>query len=511
MKKSLLTAILMLTLLLACSAGAMAATYTDTAGHWAENAIEKWSALEVIQGDQGLFRPDDGIRRGEMALIIDRVMKYGEVAENPFSDLPDTWYTEAVLKLNAAGVMLGAHGLARPEDGILREEAMVMIARAMGMDMMFADIEELPYGDAASISDWAYVAIAYLTAGGYITDSPEVFRPQEYITRAEVVTVFDNIVKKLWRVDGLYNASVQGNTLIANTKTMLINSDIDGHLIIAGGLTEKVILEKTNISGQIINKSGAEIITIPSGSLNSGNVLFRGEEYPALAAVPRNSYRAKDFYIASNNRLIYDSANGHSEAGVDVSEHQADIDWQRVAADGIEFAFIRLGYRGYTEGKISLDLLYQQNMAGAQSMGLDTGVYFFSQAISVAEAVEEANFVIANLAGYSIDLPVVFDWEAVGSADARTNNISQQTLTDCAIAFCETIAAAGYQPMLYLYGDLAYVNYDITRLTAYPWWFAGYSNTPDFYYHFDWWQYTSSGKVDGIEGRADLNIRFVKD
>jgi len=508
MKKLIGILLLTMTLLLAAGGAAWAGAYTDTAGHWAEPAIEKWSGLEVIQGNNGLFRPDDGITRGEMALIIDRIMKYEQQAANAFRDLEDTWYTEAVLKLNAAGIMLGAHGLARPLDGILREEAAVMVARSVGMDLLYADPSALPYADAAQISDWAYAPVAYLTAHGYITDSPVNFRPQEDITRAEVVTLLDNIIGKLWRSGGLYNAAVQGNAVVAGPKVMLINSDVIGDLIIAGGGTKQVILQNTVITGNIINKSNAVLTIIPEGVPNIGTLLFRDEELPALYNVPVLSYRARDFSLDNDGRVVYDDGRLHSAAGVDVSEHQAEIDWERVAADGIDFALIRLGYRGYTEGRLNLDQKFVQNMAGALSAGLETGVYFFSQSVNPEEAREEARFVVSQLRGYELDYPVVFDWETVGSADARTNNISPEVLTDCAVAFCREIEDAGYMPMIYMNSDVAYQGYDLTRLTDYDWWYAGYSNTPQFYYNFQIWQYTSGGSVDGIEGRVDLNICF---
>ncbi len=507
MKKPLGILLLSLTLLLLTSVPAFAATYNDTFDHWAEDAIEKWSQLEVIQGNAGLFRPDDGITRGEMALIIDRIMKYQDQAANTFLDLEDTWYTEAVLKLNAAGIMLGAHGLARPTDGIVREEAAVMIARATGLDTLYAEIDALPFEDGDQVSDWAYGPIAYLSANGYITDSPVNFRPQADITRAEVVTLLDNLIGKLWRSDGLYNAAIQGNAAVAAKKVMLLNSTIQGDLIIAGGGTEQVILQNTVISGKIINKSNAVLIIIPEGQQNLDSILFRDELLPVQQGAPVLSYQARDFSIDSDGRVMY-QGGGDSLTGVDVSEHQADIDWYRVAEDGVDFAFIRLGYRGYTEGGISLDQKFARNMEGAAAAGLDVGVYFFSQAISEAEAREEAQFVINQLQDYDLDYPVVFDWETIGSSDARTRNISSAVLTDCAIAFCQEIEAAGYTPMIYLYGDLAYKCYNLPRLTDYDWWFAGYSATPEFYYDFRIWQYTSSGSVDGIIGRADLNICF---
>src|SRR5699024_10816934 len=130
---------------------------------------------------------------------------------------------------------------------------------------------------------------------------------------------------------------------------------------------------------------------------------------------------------------------------IDVSSHQGEIDWQKVATSGVEFVFIRLGYRGYgSEGTLNLDPYFKQNLAGAKAAGLKVGIYFFSQAISVEEAREEAQFVLSYLAGTQLDYPVVYDWEPISGASARTDGLDSVTLTDCAITFCETVAQAGY-------------------------------------------------------------------
>ncbi|MDO4732122.1 MAG: GH25 family lysozyme [Bacillota bacterium] len=474
--------------------------YTDTEGHWAAAAIETWSERRVIQGSEGLFRPDDGIIRGEMALILDRIFQYSEAAENSFSDLGETWYTEAVLQVNAAGIMLGYEDLVRPEDGITRQEAVVMIARALGLDQMFPDFQ-LPYQDSAEVADWALPVVTALTAAGYITDSPEYFRPRDAITRAEVVVILDNIIDDLWRKNGLFNIYVEGNALLAGERILLINSHVTGDLFIAGGDTEEVILENTQVDGNIINFSGA---VLSYGAQD--HIFFNDQELSLLPGLLPNTYRAEDF-LWESGRNIY--LPGQVETGIDISEWQAEIDWPAVAADGIDFAIIRLGYRGNTEGRLNLDKRYHENMQAAAEAGMKLGIYFYSQAITPEEAVEEAQFVLENMGDYPLTYPIVFDWETAGTTDARTNGLDNTVLTDCALAFCETIAQAGYLPMIYIYGDLAYTRYELDRLNGYDWWFAGYSDTPEFYYNFRMWQYSSSGSVNGVEVQTDMNLCFL--
>ena len=195
--------------------------------------------------------------------------------------------------------------------------------------------------------------------------------------------------------------------------------------------------------------------------------------------------------------------------GVDVSYYQGTIDWEKVKASGIEFAIIRLGYRGYgKEGKLVEDKLYWQNIQNAITAGLDVGVYFFSQAITVEEAVEEAEFVLERIKNYDITMPVVYDWEYV-SDEARTANMDRRTLTDCYLAFCGKLEEAGYTPMPYFNPNQARNLMILTELEDYPFWLAFYTDRMTYPYRFEMWQYTDSGKVPGIEGPVDLNLYFT--
>lgn len=204
--------------------------------------------------------------------------------------------------------------------------------------------------------------------------------------------------------------------------------------------------------------------------------------------------------------------SGNYMLGVDVSEYQGNIDWQTVASEGIGFAMVRIGGRGWGEsGQIFTDTYWQRNLDGAQDAGLLTGVYFFSQAISEEEAREEARFVIEQLDGRELTLPVVFDWETIGSADARTADLSPWMLNRCAMAFCEEIRAAGYQPMVYFNQSLALDMLDLPTLQqqGYPFWLAMYTDALTYPHRVEMWQYTSEGTVAGIQGFVDLDLYFI--
>lgn len=195
--------------------------------------------------------------------------------------------------------------------------------------------------------------------------------------------------------------------------------------------------------------------------------------------------------------------------GIDVSSHQGDIDWAAVAGDGISFAMLRIGNRGYSQGGLQADTSFETNLTGARENGLLVGCYFFSQAVSVEEAQEEADFVLSVLNGRAMDLPVVFDWEHIeGVEEARSNQVDTETVTACAVAFCDRIAQAGYQTAFYCNGMLGYLHYDLSQLERYDAWYAEYASWPSFAYAFNLWQYSNTGTVAGIAGNVDLDLWF---
>ena len=224
--------------------------------------------------------------------------------------------------------------------------------------------------------------------------------------------------------------------------------------------------------------------------------------------LPQNLYNPESFVKTDGEYTYVENGVVKSKKGIDVSKYQADIDWEKVAADGVEFAILRLGFRGMgTNGTCELDPYFIQNIEGALAAGIEVGVYFFSQAITVEEAVEEAEFVIQHLKGYSITYPVAYDTEAITSyTAARANKMPKELRTDCAIAFMDTIAAAGYKPMLYANTGWLIMKLDLERLSEYELWYAYYGDNIYYPYHFTMWQYTSSGKVNGITGTVDMNI-----
>ncbi|WP_409967360.1 glycoside hydrolase family 25 protein [Bengtsoniella intestinalis] len=236
-------------------------------------------------------------------------------------------------------------------------------------------------------------------------------------------------------------------------------------------------------------------------------ISFGNYQLPINPDLAVNTYDQDGFIVGDDGIISY----GDARLGIDVSSHQGDIDWQAVADDGVSFAIIRLGFRGYgEEGVMILDSHFHQNMVDAQAAGIDVGVYFFSQATSVWETLEEAYFVLEHLDGYELQLPVVFDWEFIdNSSIARTNGTTGQCITLYNQVFNEQMQKAGYDTMIYFNQSLAYLYMELDLLADNPFWLASYRNNPTYYYDFQIWQYSDKGAIDGIEGYVDLNLMLV--
>ncbi len=239
-------------------------------------------------------------------------------------------------------------------------------------------------------------------------------------------------------------------------------------------------------------------------------VSYSGYELDVLDGVPLNLYDKSAFH-RSGSVMTYSGKGVTTKLGVDVSRFQGDIDWSQVAASGVDFAIVRVGGRGYTNGAMYDDPMFAKNADGAAAAGLQVGAYYFSQAISVEEAKEEADYVIAQLKGHKINGPVVFDWEVIGKSSARTYGIRTSTLCACARTFCEAVKKAGYSPMVYFNNYAGYIKYDLREIMDYDFWYAYYdTEKPPFYYDFQMWQYTSTGKVPGIKGNVDMDLWFIR-
>ena len=280
-------------------------------------------------------------------------------------------------------------------------------------------------------------------------------------------------------------------------------------VILLAAIAASLILYNTTKTTPDSNEEAIEHMG-SGGETWEEEVLEEEDTSPAsvLHLLPPNPYDELDFQY---DGWFLKSTAVDCLSGIDVSAYQGDIDWEQVADAGVDFAIIRLGYRGYESGKLVEDKFARQNLEGAAEAGIQLGVYFFSQALNPNEAREEARFVLDMIDPYEIAMPVVFDWEHVNNESARTNGMDPYAATGCARAFLEVIDEAGYWPMMYFNTFQARKLFYLDQLMEYDFWLALYSDRMSFPYKVDMWQYTCTGTIPGVFGDVDVNVLFLDD
>ncbi len=212
------------------------ASYDDVGEHWANEQITRWSDNGVVQGSNNKFRPTYNISRAEVATILDNVMKYQKKSSNNFVDLKDTWYTDAMLKSAEADIFKGYESNIRPEDNITREETAIVFARAF--DLGSPQGQSSKFTDEKKISSWAKDSVNAMEERGYMEGYDDKFRPQDNITRAEVVKLLDNVIERFYNKPGTYSENIDGIVVINNSQVELKDSNIDGDVIVSEGVSK---------------------------------------------------------------------------------------------------------------------------------------------------------------------------------------------------------------------------------------------------------------------------------
>ena len=258
MKKILSLIVVFATMTQILPAFASGSTYADIENHWAKDSIEEWSGYGVINGYNNEFRPNDYITRGELAVILDRIMGYEQKAKNNFIDLDEAFYTEAILKANRADIIKGDGYMVRPRYNVTREEASVMIARALHFDT--SRTENTDFKDDQAISSWAKSSVYILHQKGIVKGTDENnFLPKSNIKRAEVVTMLNNAISLFANVNKKYTEDIDGNVIVNKSGAVLENMDIKGDLIIAEGIEDgSVYVDNVGIDGNVTIKGGGE-------------------------------------------------------------------------------------------------------------------------------------------------------------------------------------------------------------------------------------------------------------
>lgn len=319
----------------------------------------------------------------------------------------------------------------------------------------------------------------------------EVFAEQELAEEEEtgeqaVEAVSDEIVYTQEQVDSMVTAAVTGAM-----------NDIDSEVlqILRGRL------ENGEGTMAILRDLYPEHVVM----LDSGQYYF----LPLQEDLAFNTYVDSNFITEESGMVSYQQdGETLTKRGIDVSKYQGEIDWAAVKEDGVDYAIIRVGIRGYSEGGILEDEFFRQNIEGAIANGIPVGVYFFTQALNEEEALEEANFVIEMLQGYELTYPVYLDVEDVKRENCRTNVLTATERTDNAKVFLEAIREAGYQPAIYGNMKTFLLMLDLSALEQYDKWFAGYTLPIYYPYEYKMLQYSEKGRVAGINGQVDVNICF---
>ena len=248
------------------------------------------------------------------------------------------------------------------------------------------------------------------------------------------------------------------------------------------------------------------LLFLPPAPTNTGETTSHTEptEPTVSEYTPAPNLYGPDDFAYNGNYMA--CLAGEYSLGIDVSQFQGEIDWQQVKDAGITFVFIRVGGR-YGSGNADLysDDLYQQHYAGAKAAGLKVGAYFFSQAITVQEAREEANFALELMAGWELDLPVAYDWEHINET-TRTAGMTSDILTACVLEFCQIMEDSGMEAMLYTNAYYSDVGLDLEKLQNIPIWLAMYSDEMTYPYRITAWQYTDKGVVPGISTYVDIDL-----
>lgn len=269
--------------------------------------------------------------------------------------------------------------------------------------------------------------------------------------------------------------------------------------------------ESIKESEEVSNKKAQAImVELPKETYEFVDVEGNSYEAELLETVPLHRYDYSKL-IDENGFKYYTDKDGNkiSRLGIDVSQYQPEVDWTKVKESGAEFVMVRLGFRGYGEkGNLAEDPMFKKHVEEAKKAGLDVGVYFFSQAITDEEALEEAEFVLERIKDYEITCPVAYDVEEIKFDESRTDGLETEQFTRNCKIFCDMVEEAGYDTMIYANMKWLAFTLNMEELVDYDIWYADYEPVPQNPYEIDMWQYTETGTIAGIDGNVDFNIWF---
>jgi len=407
-------------------------------------------------------------------------------------------------------------------------------------------------GVVTGVKDGTTTIVARAEDGAAMTCSVTVSSVSTTISPSEMsIKVGETAVPKITVVGP--DGTVVWTSSDATIATVALNGTITG--VKAGKATITATANGVSASCQVTvtekgtgasspNTNAAEDTTTPLKDSRGNQVYIINASGEYVAAVYADYYKYDKFYIKSaaykytgwqtiDGSVYYYDVNGNVVTGtqviqgatyqfdpvtgalvtnsgilgIDVSKWNGNIDWNAVKNSGIHYVIIRCGYRGSSTGALIEDPKFRANIKGATSAGLKVGVYFFTQAVNEVEAVEEASMVLSLISGYTISYPVFLDVEPSGG---RADGIGTDVRTAVCNAFCQTISNSGYAAGIY--ANKNWLNEKINAGgigSSYKVWLAQYVAAPSYGGKYQMWQYTSKGKVAGIQGDVDMNLSYL--
>ena len=304
-----------------------------------------------------------------------------------------------------------------------------------------------------------------------------------------------------------YVTDAKETTKEASVKTKVTVADFSDSSVVLKDKSGNVLYTDANATKQATLKDYASTDTFYTSPQYTGWRTDGGKVYYYDAnhnKITGNQVIGGVMYTFGGDGALSQSSGNR---GIDVSKYQGNIDWGAVAASGINFAIIRVGYRGSSSGALVQDPNFKKNISGATKAGIKVGLYFFTQAVNEAEAVEEASMAMSLASGYKVTYPIFIDTES--ASNGRANGLSKSTRTAVVKAFCQTIRNGGYKAGVYASKSWYANQLNASALNGYCIWVAQYNSSCTYSGKYDMWQYSSKGSVSGIKGNVDMNISYT--